>query len=218
MRGIDGPAGEFWLPSEPEGTSRTCEKLARDVWGDPSSNRPGEYDLPGLPVAGIQSILDIGGNIGAFAVWARARWGSSVQITAYEPFVEAAAYYFRNVPDAVLRVAAVTTSANPTLNVYYPDWGMSTTHYSGSAGSPVRGMHPSNLPAADLLKIDAEGVELEVIENYSHLRDLKVLLYEYHDAGLRDGIRSFLTDVGSMWQASCGTEKQGIDLWLGKQA
>jgi len=167
-------------------------------------------------------VLDIGGNIGAFAVWARSLWGMNLEITAYEPLAEAAAYFFRNVPGAHLSTEAVTVDPKPVLRVY-PDWGMSSTHYVANgyragptATIPVRGLHPSNLPAVDLLKIDAEGVEFEIIDHYPHLQTLKALVYEYHDLSLREAIRSKVITSTRLRQVAKGSAEQGVDIWIGE--
>lgn len=172
MRTIEGPMGPFYIPSEPPETSRICEGLTRAVWA-------GEYDCQELTKEGISTIIDIGAGWGAFAVWALARWPSAT-IEAYEPHMEAAEYLVRNVPNIVLHHVAVTARPNPLLAIN-EDWGACSVHHS-DPGRAVTPRHPELLPPVDLLKIDAEGVEPEIIESYQrHMGALKVLIYEFHN-------------------------------------
>jgi FkbM family methyltransferase len=194
-RSIEGPFGPFIIPSRPEITSRTCEQMTINVWS-------GEYDSEGLPRNGIRTIVDVGAGWGAFAVWARWKWGD-VQIDAYEPHAEAAHLLRRNDPRARVHDVAVTAGLSPLMEVY-DDWGMCSLYfdahpdpgYGWKETRRVVTLHPAHLPPVDLLKIDAEGAEPEIVEAYPHLGSLKVLVYEYHTPEHRAAIRNICERSG----------------------
>lgn len=179
-RAIDGPLGPFLIPAEPPETSRICEGISMHVWD-------GEYDHPELPTAGVASVLDVGAGWGAFAVWAIHRWGSGVVIDGYEPHEEALAYLRTNAPQVRVHHAAVTIEPAPRLCIN-EDWGGCSV-YHVTEGRPVAAIHPRDLPVADVLKIDAEGVEPEILDNYRHFGTLKALIYEFHHLDHKEAIR-----------------------------
>ena len=176
---IDGPLGPFYIPAWPEDTMRSCEKISRDVWG-------GEYAHPDLPADGIARILDVGACLGAFSVWARSVWGKDVGVVSYEPYDAAYEYLKLNAGATETRLAAVTSATTASLNVC-SDWGMSSTtfHWWDGRKIQVPVVHPRDLPSCDLLKIDAEGVEAEVLAEYPHWDGLRVIMYEWHSQPLR---------------------------------
>ena len=187
MMTLAGPIGPFLIPSEPPETLRICEALTRAVWA-------GEYEHAELPTSGIRSVLDIGAGWGAFAVWALARWGADLVIDGYEPHEEAFAFLKMNAPSVKLHPVAVTTDPAPVLCIN-EDWGGCSV-YRVKEGRPVKALHPMHLPPADVLKIDAEGVEPEVLENYEHMGSLKALIYEFHHIDHRDRLRPICEAAG----------------------
>ena len=220
FRAIDGPMGAFYVPigtmmANPElyGTvdekSRICEGLSRAVWN-------GEYDHPELPTEGIHSVLDIGAGWGAFAVWAQKRWGSGIVIDGYEPHEEAREYLAANAPSVVIHPVAVTIEQNVVLAIN-EDWGACSV-YHVKEGRPVPSIHPRDLPPCDLLKIDAEGVEPEVIDNYLHLGGLKALIYEFHHLDHKDALRDICQRAGMRQIREDQNVTYGTAIWLPAKA
>lgn len=218
FRVIDGPMGPFYVPigtlmANPDlyGTidemSRICEGLSRAVWA-------GEYDHPELPAAGapIKTILDIGAGWGAFAVWATKRWGSDIVIDGYEPHEEAREYLAKNAPTVIHHPGAVTTEDNVVLAIN-DDWGACSV-YKVTNGRPVPSIHPNTLPAVDLLKIDAEGVEPEIIANYQHLSTLKALIYEFHSLDHKALLRDMCSKAGMRQIREDQEGTYGTSIWL----
>jgi FkbM family methyltransferase len=201
-----GPTGHYFLiPAEPPETSRICEVLTQAVWA-------GEYDCPELPTEGIRSVLDIGAGWGAFAVWAMARWGEDTLIIGYEPHEEAAEFFKMNAPNAFLHPLAVTTDPAPILSIR-EDWG-SCSVYETNEGRPVKSIHPARLPKVDVLKIDAEGVEPEILEHYPYLSSLKELIYEFHHIEHRDRIRPMCEAAGLRQVREDRDGTYGTAIWV----
>lgn len=173
---IQGPTGDFFVPSGPPETRRICEGLSRLLW------EGGEYEHPELPT-NIATVLDIGGGWGAFAVWARKRFGADIELNCYEPHDVGCEFIRANDPKASVYEVAVTSQPTARLLVG-EDWGGSSTHFNCGDGKPVAVIHPSALPACDFLKIDAEGVEAEVLIAYP-IHETKAVAYEWHTPDLR---------------------------------
>jgi FkbM family methyltransferase len=182
---LSGPCGPFYVPMRPQKTREVCEAIAHEVWN-------GEYAHPELP-RGLKRIIDIGAGWGAFAVWALSQYPGA-ELDAYEPHDKACAFLRRNAPTARTHQVAVTVQSTAMLSVGAHDsldnWGARTVH-GMTAGQPVAVLHPRDLPPCDLLKIDAEGVEPEILENYPHLGGVQALLYEFHNAEHRKRLRAF---------------------------
>jgi FkbM family methyltransferase len=156
----------------------------------------GEYDAP-YDGEGLR-ILDLGANLGAFSVWAERRWPHST-ITAYEPEPGAFALLERNTGARVRCVnaavypsdaatmtfvrragadieAAVTTEAGAFLAELPPDQLIE-----------VATVHPRDLPAADVVKLDVEGAEAVILAALD-LSEAALITLEYHDRARRDAI------------------------------
>jgi len=170
----------------------------------------GEYAFPALPdMADPRTVLDVGANVGSFARWALVRWPRA-SITCFEPFPGCFELLKKNVEGLAVdcrRVAlSMWASGRPTMLNIGTDWGMNTL-YSGIGNQTgdsveVPTMSPADLPPADALKIDAEGVELEVLNLYPHGHSLHYLFVEIHrekdrrpceDVAIRWGLRLFRT-------------------------
>ncbi len=133
------------------------------------------------------TILDIGANCGAFALWADLRWPGST-IYCYEPAAVSHHYLTLNTsryPNILTTKAAVLTTDKAKLYVgklnqgeasFCPDLGQTNDTYELP---PI--IHPRDLPKSDILKCDTEGCELEIIlglNNAGLLPDC--ILLEYH--------------------------------------
>ena len=214
LRPMVAPDGApFYIPDEPSQTRWSCELLAKLVF-------QGEYEASELPKLSSPNILDIGANIGAFATWARYKWPNA-RIIGYEPNPSPATFFKKNAPGAEIHVAAVTIDPKPFLAIR-EDWGMSYVPSAwgtapGADAIEVSAEHPRNLPPCDVLKIDAEGVEPEILENYPYLGEIKVCLYEYHSKAHRDRCRSACEKAGLRHvshKACHENENQGTDIWV----
>lgn len=151
----------------------------------------GEYDAPyfgdGL------TIVDVGANVGSFSLWADLRWPRST-IHAYEPNPSTFDMLVRNVghlPNIRCEQVAVYTSEHATerlISRYAGDGeaglvdAMATTWRALPTARmmdvPVRA--PRDLPAADIVKVDAEGSEALIVEGL-RLERTSLLLVEYQN-------------------------------------
>ena len=188
---IDGPLGPFFVPAEPPETRRICEGLSRLLWVSD------EYEHPDLPRDGIKRVLDIGAGWGAFASWVRKRWPGIESLDCYDPHALGCGFVSANDRKARVHNAAVT--ARPAARIHVgEDWGASSTHFNDGRGVEVRVIHPRELPPCDMLKIDAEGVEAEILSEYPALGGARIVAYEWHTPALRAECRAICERRGGM--------------------
>ncbi|HEX2803103.1 MAG TPA: FkbM family methyltransferase [Sphingomicrobium sp.] len=162
----------------------------------------GEYDC-GLCGERL-TVADIGANIGAFSIWASARWPGS-SITAYEPHPETFAMLQRNLaPFAGISTvnAAIYPSSDERISFFarYPGDGeagvvgcsrdtFSQIPDKQSFDVPV--IHPAKIPSTDVVKIDAEGSEAEILRHMD-LSGTSLVLLEFQNDSNRAAIKQLL--------------------------
>ena len=200
---MKGPIGEFEIPEAPENTREHVRALSQQVFD-------GEYDHPDLPKDGVRRILDIGCGWGAFAVWAHTLWPDA-RIIGYDPHEAALSYFHRNAPFAAAFPIAVTAEARALYGVSW-EWGSGHTR-GRTDGREVTAFHPRFLAEADILKCDAEGVEIDVVGGYPFLRELKALIYEFHSPEDRTTLRAMCRHYGFR-NIKESTEDYGVSIWL----
>jgi FkbM family methyltransferase len=212
-RRIFCPFGSFHVPASPEERTLKSQCCAQTVM-------LGEYDFPRDPIeVELRSMVDVGCNVGASIVWACWRFPSIETVDAYDPNAEALEFARINADGCHARGvrlhhAAVTVEPHP-LFMQHADWGGSRTH-GETQGVAVPAIHPRDLPAADVLKVDAEGVDPDVFEHYSHWNQVKIALFEFHSR--EDGMRMRAVLVRERFrQARRSEEKhQGVEAWVRK--
>jgi len=164
--------------------------LVQDVW------RYQVYTRRPLRVRQPRIVVDIGANIGSFALYAATRWPTA-SIHAFEPAPDNIERLRQNValsrtPGVVCHSSAVgATSGTTTLYLKAdPGWHsiwdhgaetsitVATTSLGDIAGE-------LNGEPIDLLKLDCEGAEYEILEGReSLLRDrVHQIAMEYHEVG-----------------------------------
>jgi FkbM family methyltransferase len=176
---IQGPRGPFLIPAEPEVTAYHAARCCRGVFD-------GEYSYARPEPEKVRTLVDVGCNVGAFFVWASRWWPSLRQVYAYDPNKAACDLAFENAggflaPVPVLVNCCAVTSSRFDQATFAMDenWGASKT-YGVRSGTLVPVVQPYELPPADVLKCDAEGVGHEVFSGYMHWSGVKVALYESH--------------------------------------
>jgi FkbM family methyltransferase len=154
------------------------------------------------------SILDIGANVGSFALWAQMRWPGS-KIRCYEPNPGTFAYLKRNTAGHAAITcynAAVYPGARarePFFSRYDGDGEAGLASYAvdtfrEAAVKPsfdVDVIDPARLASADIIKIDIEGGEADVLANLD-LRTASLVLVEFQNRLNRDTMRRTLGKCG----------------------
>lgn len=158
-----------------------------------------DYDGIGL------DILDVGANVGSFALWASARWPGS-HVRSFEPHPGTFDYLKRNTEGRrdITTVNAALFPGPETratfVSRYAGDGESGLTAYSGDtfvAGHmaetyEVDVVDPASLPSADVVKIDIEGGEADVLAHLDLSRTSLVLL-EFQNRRNREQIRATLS-------------------------
>jgi len=164
----------------------------------------GSYDLPFDP-SSPPVVLDIGSNIGAFAVWASTRWPGCI-LHCYEPHPNNFQLLERtlqdhHVPNVTARQTAVSSEdgmAELSEGLNSCGEGSIVMQYPGTASIVVPTMSARHLPQADVLKLDCEGSELVILEELFRTRRLaqfSAIMLETHSEHDRQRIMSLLGEA-----------------------
>lgn len=157
-----------------------------------------DYDGVGL------DILDIGANVGSFALWSSARWPGS-HVRSFEPHPGTFEFLKQNTAGRrdITIVNAALFPGGQTKATFHSrfagDGESGLAAYSGdtfAAGTLVETyevdvVDPTSLPSADVVKIDIEGGEGEVLAHLDLSRTSLVLL-EFQNRKNRAQIRATL--------------------------
>lgn len=184
----------------------------------------GEYD-PGVDISRHAGrALDIGANVGAFALWVRHRWPACV-VDCYEPnpaafeFLQANAHNYGG-PQFMLMPKAVRAEAGKArLHFGKNNLGEASFHDLGeqrAEGVEVECLPASELPRCDVLKVDTEGCEVEIIEMYLATHEKpKAVLYEFHSEGDRIALAHILELAGySLTRGTVQRADRGVMCWV----
>ena len=154
------------------------------------------------------TILDIGANIGAFAIWAARRWPGST-IHCYEANPATFPYLQRNTqanPRIHCRHAAVFPGGRRTMTFFYRFAGDGEAGLAAYMGDTFRqgvaGVHhevdvadPALLPRADIVKLDIEGGEAAVLGALD-LSATALVLTEFQNRRNREQMQATLAKAG----------------------
>ncbi len=158
----------------------------------------GEYDIRYEHPA--PAILDVGANIGGFAVWALGRW-PGCSIHCYEPLPENFELLQKNLGQldrsrVRLHPHAIGRPGRRRLYRGRNNWGEASFFDLGEQTSDwveVDVLAPETLPPAQILKLDAEGAEIEILSGSPSI-DFDVVLMEYHSESNRRAADDLLAD------------------------
>jgi FkbM family methyltransferase len=145
-------------------------------------------------------ILDIGANVGSFAAWAMERWPGCF-IHCYEPLPANFELLRSNLAHLEGERVALNDFAigdplrtllfvgkNNCGEASFFDLGEQTSDFVEVVTRP-----PTVLPKANILKIDAEGSEIDILAGFSGI-DLDVVMLEYHSEENRRKVDLLLPD------------------------
>lgn len=175
-------------------------KALEFLFGTTASVLCGEYDIPGLTFES-GTVLDIGANVGAFAIWSLFRW-PNCKVISYEPCAKT----FKELEEAMkgqtrvtLHNVAVTERQNPFLR-----YGINSNQENSindlgcqrAEGEHVKTISPFDLPPADFIKVDTEGCELEILRSYLNKHKPAGVALEWHSREDRIAIGKLLRSNG----------------------
>ena len=161
-------------------------------------------------------ILDLGANVGSFALWASLRWPGST-IRCYEPNPGTFAYLERNItnrPGLTATNAAVYPNAGPRepfFSRYAGDGEAGLVSYARdtfreqavTASFEVDVIAPSSLASADIVKLDVEGAEAAILEHLD-LSRTQLVLAEFQNAKNRAAMQKVLArDFEAVLDEAC---------------
>jgi len=166
--------------------------LFHEIWLDKV------YARKGYEIRSGDKVLDIGGNIGAFALYA-GNSASDVSIDSYEPFPENAKFLKKNIETSKLKGVTIFQAAVAGENgEQFLRVDDSWVKHSLSDNAEGRGIKVETIALdkiveemgrCDLLKVDCEGGEYEIFYNAAPetLRKIDRIVCEYHDVPGRTG-------------------------------
>jgi FkbM family methyltransferase len=157
----------------------------------------GEYDIPYQHPNPV--VLDIGANVGSFAAWASQRW-PGCRIHCYEPLPSNFAVLQQNLSTLSERIElynfAIGDPAHTRLRLGLNNCGEGSFFDLGEQSSEfveVATKSPSVLPQAQILKLDAEGAEIEILGGLSEIQ-FDVIVLEYHSEANRRRVDELLAN------------------------
>ena len=139
--------------------------------------------------------LDIGANVGAFAVWAKHFWPHAI-VHCFEPLKSNFEYLTKNtehLTDVHLNNYAIGDTDRTKLFLGKNNCGESSFNQIGEQLTDyeiVTTKSPSILPKADVLKLDTEGCEVEILQSLQ--LDYEYIMLEYHSEADRRKIDELL--------------------------
>ena len=184
---------------------------------------------PYLPfVDDVQVVLDVGANCGATTVHL-ARHYPAAQVHSFEPGSAARAYLERNTAGFanvhVYPIGLYSTDCELPLYLGDGDLGMASIHQRDvnldeselvalRAAGPWVAEH--GIDRIDILKVDVEGVEVEVVASLAHLLpSVKVMYVEYDSRHSRRALAGLLEPTHEVYVGSLFLD-QGEVIYLRK--
>ena len=192
-------------------------RSAMDIWSVKETFLDKFYERFGTPIGPDWTILDIGGGIGDFSIYA-AKQFPKTSVYTYEPTPESFRLLeenlrINNVENVIPYKKAIwSTDGKLTLDIsegepiqYKSKQIEKHNHHNKSAIeiesiSLENALNSTGVAICNLLKIDCEGAEYEILFNAPEetLERIERIVMEYHDSldGNHQQIFDFLTDKG----------------------
>jgi len=141
-------------------------------------------------------ILDIGANIGAFALRAHNQWPNA-WILCYEPMPPNLDQLKKNIsPDYGIVFPYAICGTSGVREIYIGDMFVTSGFVKGprqtSQKMAVQCLAAADLPVADLVKIDTEGSEVEILRGLN-LSTTSIIMLEHHSKTDAKLIKDMLT-------------------------
>jgi FkbM family methyltransferase len=178
-----------------------------------------QYNPAGFEINATDTVIDVGGNVGAFAVWAGSCAGRGRVITL-EPVAENFSLLIRNLRrnalSHVTAVPAAVLSQRGAATIYLSSQGTGSHSARREFTGPLRGeqtveavtigdiFERFGIDRCDFLKLDCEGAEYEILEHLPPelFHRIGKLVLEYHTQAEEskraqaDGLIERLQDAG----------------------
>lgn len=148
----------------------------------------GEYNI-NISFTGSPVILDIGSNIGAFAIWSLKRFNPS-NIYCYEPLKRHFNLLQQNIkalPETPTNITLINKAVESPFNkLYLGKKSTASSSFYDLKGQleeyeEVENILAKELPECGILKVDTEGCEVDIITKYLHTHNRPILiLFEFH--------------------------------------
>ncbi len=143
-----------------------------------------------------ESVLDIGANVGAFAVRAHKEWPEA-RIICYEPMPFNVKLLRQNVDSSwcsvePFAVRAEAGDADIFIGDMFVTGGFSKGQRQTDRTSRVKCVAARDLPSCDLVKVDTEGSEVEILIGLN-LEKTRVVMLEHHNLADAQIIKSVLS-------------------------
>lgn len=181
-------------------------KLFKEVFLDD------EYWLRTLPTNQIQTIVDVGANVGIFGITARSFFRDA-EIKCYEPNDELREFLDANGDNFELNISYSAVGLNPgkgELKNAYGDETSACFIENPTGRIPITTLHQiikDNPKGIDLLKLDCEGYEYELFKTEGIWNKIRYITMEYHSNDLdkvvmileRLGFKILKTFAGPFW-------------------
>jgi FkbM family methyltransferase len=144
-----------------------------------------------------KTVLDIGANIGAFALRAHQEWPKA-KIACYEPIASNVEKLRMNVDAKWCQIEPYgVRAASGKEPIYIGDIFVTASFIKGarqtSDAVEVDCIAAADLPSYDLVKIDTEGCELEILQNLN-LSKTQVIMLEHHCLSDAQVIKQLLSE------------------------
>jgi FkbM family methyltransferase len=158
----------------------------------------GEYDVP--LVTAPASVLDIGANEGAFSAWASEKWPQA-SVIAFEPMRENADLFRKNLAGrANVKLSQLAVGSDQPLRFFYGKFnsGECSKYDLGDQSkdwAEVPAIPATDLPSCEFVKVDAEGMESEILTGLD-LSKTKAVVFEYHANESHEALTAFLKERG----------------------
>lgn len=157
----------------------------------------GEYDVPYRAASPV--IIDIGANVGSFALWAIERW-PGCHVHCFEPLPDNFELLQRNLRHATGRVTlnkiAIGDESLTRMFLGRNNCGEASLYDVGEQTDisvEVVTRSPAILPPAQIIKIDAEGAEVDILARMPAI-EYDVVMLEYHGEARRRQVDALLQD------------------------
>lgn len=188
----------------------------------------GVYDLPIVYEGKPPIVIDIGANVGAFAIWASQKWPGCC-LFCYEPIPD-------NYDTLMDNTAHLQHCLRRNVGVRMCGGQMEIAEGAFNCGEwscqpginketgkrmVVPCIPAADIPRGNILKIDTEGCELEILKalwDAGRSAEFSVILLEWHRESDRLEIDQLLKDNYQLCGAVCNQPERGVAKYVWRKA